>query len=305
MPPGAPGQTRWRSFEAPGGRLTALLNPALRDEAGRPYGQLGFLDLPDDPAAAKELVDRALAWLAAQEPGIATVLAPMNGDAWRDYRLMVAGFEAPPFPGEPRNPPWLPGLLAACGFAPFSEHLTKTLDDPQALLAAWEPLAARMRRRGYGFTAVDPADLATSLPRAHRLSLRVFGRLPLFTPLPEADFLALYAGADRLLEPGGLVFAQGPDGVDLGLGFAFRLPGRPEDLYLKSFGILPEAQGSGLAAAFLAEIYRLWLGRGVRRVHHCLMNRHEAATRFDRGAGRVTRRYRLYARPLAGGATAP
>lgn len=282
----------------PPARLTAIINPALADGAGRPYGQLGFLDLADDADGARLLIAEALRWLSRQDANIATVLAPMNGDAWHDYRLMVAGFEEPPFPGEPRNPPWLPGLLEACGFAPFSEHVTKTIAEPAAALAAWARFHRRALARGVSFQAVDPADLDAVLDRAHRLSLAVFSGLPLFSPLPEDAFRARYAGVDGLLEPDGLLFALAPDGRDLGLCFAFRLPGHPRDLYLKSFGVRPEWQGTGLAAAFTAEVYRRWLGRGVTRVHHCLMGGKEASARFDRGAGVVTRRYQLFARPL-------
>lgn len=280
-------------------RLTALLNPALTDEAGRPYGQLGFLDLTDDVDGARGLIGEALDWLAGLDVGVATVLAPMNGDAWHDYRLMVAGQAEPPFPGEPRNPPWLPELLGACGFTPFSEHLTKTIARPEALASSWAPFHRRALARGISFQAVEPASLDAALGRAHRLSLAVFSRLPLFSPLSEAAFRGLYAGVEGLLEPDGLLFAVDRDGHDLGLAFAFRLPGRPRDLYLKSFGVREEWRGTGLAPAFTAEVYRRWLDRGVERVHHCLMGQTESSARFDRGAGVITRRYRLLARPLA------
>lgn len=299
--PSTPPTILRRRFAGPDGGLTALVNPGLRDEAGRPYGQLGILDLPADREAGCRLVSEAMAWLAAEEPSIATVLAPINGDAWHDYRLMVEGFDQPPFPGEPRNPSDLPGILEGCGFAPFSEHVTKTLADPAGLVALWQPFAARMRRRGVRYQALAPGELDGALARAHHLSLAVFRDLPLFTPLPEADFRALYAGAGQLLEPGGVTFAQEPTGDDIGLCFAFRLPDRPADLYIKSFGIRSAWQGSGLTAAFLEHVYRQWQERGVTRVHHCLMNSQEAAARFDRGAGVVSRRYRLYARTLVAG----
>lgn len=291
---------RSRRFASPDnkGHLTAILNPALTDEAGRPYGQLGFLDLANDVPAARALTASALRWLLRQDAGVSSVLAPMNGDAWHDYRLMVAGHDEPPFAGEPRNPPWLPGLLEACGFAPFSEHVTKTLAEPAAALAAWARFHRRALARGISFQAVDPADLGAVLHRAYRVSLAVFSGLPLFSPLPEDAFGALYAGVGGLLEPDGLLFAVAPEGQDLGLCFAFRRPGHPRDLYLKSFGVRPEWQGTGLAAAFTAEVYRRWLERGVARVHHCLMGSNEASARFDRGAGVVTRRYQLLARPL-------
>lgn len=296
---------RSRTFAAldahgrPRGRLTALLNAALTDEAGRPFGQLGFLDLANDLDSTRGLIGEAMNWLGALDAGVATVLAPMNGDAWHDYRLMVAGHAEPPFPGEPRNPPWLPELLQACGFATFSEHVTKTIARPAELATSWAHFHSRALARGISFQAVAPAVLDAALSRAHRLSLAVFRRLPLFSPLSEADFRGLYAGIEGLLEPDSLLFAVDQDGRDLGLSFAFRLPGQPRDLYLKSFGVRDEWRGTGLAAAFTAEVYHRWLERGVTRVHHCLMGRAEASARFDRGAGVVTRRYQLLARELA------
>lgn len=261
---------------------------------------MGDLDLPDDPEIVGRLVATAFDWMRAEAPEVASVLAPMSGDAWHDYRAMIAGYELPAFRGEPRNTAHLAATLGACGFRSFSEHWTKTLSAPALAMADWEPFRLRSLRRGYSFESVAPADLGPALDRAHALSLRVFADLPLFTPLPREDFRALYAAVGSRLEPGGLLFVRGPDGQDLGLAFAFREPDRPAELFLKSFGVLPGCRGLGLAPAFLAELYRLWLAGGVAVVHHCLMGSQESSARFDRGAGRVTRRYRLFVRSLSG-----
>lgn len=294
----------WRNFLAVAddgqtlGRLTAIVNPAFADAAGRPYGQLGFLEMVDEPAVARALVDAALGWLRRRAAGVRTVLAPMSFDVWHAYRLRTGGFEEPTFPGEPDNPASYPGLLRACGFVEVSAHVTKTIHDPAAAVARWARLHARARAHGIAFRAADGRHWPEDLGRVHGLSHEAFGDLAYFTPLPEAEFRALYASVGAALEPDGLVFAEAPGRAPVGFCYSFRQPGRPGDVFVKTFGVLPAWRGLGLAPALACEVYRRWLARGARRVHHCLMAAGEASERFDRGAGVVTRRYGLFGRPL-------
>lgn len=292
----------WRNFLALAGdeilgRITALIHPRLSDEAGRPLGQLGFFECVDNPEASHALLEVGLKWLRQFAPQAHSVVAPMNFDTWHAYRLRLRGFDQPTFAMEPYNPPYYPGLLEAAGFAPVVRYVTKTVSDLSSLLKAWLPYHTDALAHGYGFRSFNPATRA-DLDLVYHLSLEIFRRNLFFAEISEAEFRALYGGAAGGVNPELLFFALDPAGEPVGFSFATAHPRQPGAVNLKTFGILPRVQKTGLGAALACEAYQRFQALGFTSVHHCLMRAGNTADQFDRGAGNVTREYALYGRPL-------
>jgi hypothetical protein len=141
----------------------AMINPGLLDPSGRPYGQFGFFECIDDPEAARLLMAPALAWLRDRLPDGAAVLGPINFDTWHSYRLRQSGFDQPTFFMEPYNPPFYPALFSAMGFSGAARYVTKTIDHPAQLMAAWESHHSLTLRRGYRFRTIDRAAIDAEL----------------------------------------------------------------------------------------------------------------------------------------------
>lgn len=302
--PPAP-DTVWRNFlavESDGGRicgrLTAIVNPRLADEAGRPFGQLGFFECVDDRPTARALGEAALAWLRIQAPGTQTVLAPMNFDTWHAYRLRTSGFDQPTFAMEPYNPAYYPALLEALGFEPTAHFVTKTVTEPESLLARWQPYHAAAVAQGFAFRSINPAALADELSLIYRLSLAIFRENPFFVEISESEFGSLYAGTGAGLDPDLLLFAIDPAGEPAGFCFSFPDQRYPGTAHAKTFGLLPGRRSRGLGSALGHEVYRRLVARGFVRINHCLAREGNRGDQFDRGAAAVTRRYALYSRRL-------
>lgn len=304
-----PGEARWLSAvalrkllavdaeEAVCGRAAVMLNPALRDEQGRPYAQIGFFECVDDLAVAARLVAAALGWLRAHPAGAQTVLAPINFDTWHAYRARTRGFDQPTLVMEPYNPAYYPDLLAGLGFAPTACYVTKTVNDPSRLAAAWRPYHERAVAMGYTFRAFEPAAKAEELGLIYRLSIEIFRENLFFAEIPEAEFRALYAPVIAAIDADLLTFALDPAGQPV--GFTFVIPDRqPATANFKTLGVLPRETGLGTGAALAYEAYRRLQERGFTQVNHCLMRAGNRADQFDRGLAEVTREYALYARPL-------
>ncbi len=292
----------WRNFlalegEAIRGRITALINPRLCDEAGRPLGQLGFFECVDDTSVSHALIEAALDWLRLTAPQTHSVIAPMNFDTWHAYRLRLRGFDQPTFSMEPYNPSYYPDLLEAAGFAPVVGYVTKTVSNLQRLLKAWLPYHTDALAQGYRFRSFNPATRA-DLDLVYRLSLEIFRRNLFFAAISEAEFRALYAGVVGGVEPNLLFFALDPAGEPVGFSFATPHPRQPGAINLKTFGILPRVQKTGLGAALACEAYQRFQAKGFTRVNHCLMRAGNTADQFDRGQADITREYALYGRPL-------
>ncbi len=299
----------------PVARVVARRSPVLTDGAGRPYGLLGLYEALDRPAAVERLFAAALEWLA----GAGEVVGPMDGDTWHGYRLNVGPYDEPPFLMEPYNPPYYPAQWEENGFEVLERYYSSRVDDLPAVLDALEPAGQRAREAGYRLEPLRMERFEADLGRLYELSCRIFRDNFLYVEISRREFVALYRGARRIVDPGLVRFAVAPDGSDAGFLFAFpdrfravaatrggrgplallrflRLRHRAEAVNLKSLGVVPEHRRSGLAAALMHQGYRTAFENGYRRVNLCLILEGNPSGRLEGGLSRVLRRYHLYRR---------
>lgn len=304
-----PGEARWLTAVAKRkllamegdqvcGRAAVMVNPNLRDERNRPYGQIGFFECVNDLSAADSLINAALNWLRSNAPDTETVLAPINFDTWHAYRLRTSGFHEPAFLMEPHNPSYYPALFSALDFTPIAHYLTKTVEDLSSLPAAWQPYYRDTLARGYTFRSFDPGRVREEMSLIHRLSLDIFRGNLFFVDIAEDEFRTLYAGAAGKIDPDLLIFLLDPDCEPAGFSFSIPDHRQPRTANLKTMGVLPHENGKGAGAALAYETYRRLEAKGFDRVNHCLMRAGNRADQFDRGQAKITREYALYARPL-------
>jgi hypothetical protein len=318
----------------PMARLVARLSPALRDAAGRPYGMIGFFEaLAGDSGgdAAGRLFAEAFAWLRAA--GAGEIIGPMDGDTWHRYRLSVGPWEEAPFLLEPYNPPHYRELWEAQGFTVLEGYGSQRVDDLAAVAAHLEPRRQQALAAGYRLRRFEMSRFREELGLIYRLSCAIFAGNFLYTEIPEAEFVALYAGARGLLDPDLIWLAEAAGGECVGFLFAYpdrfrevaalrggRGPGallrygaahlarrgRLPAVNFKTLGVLAAHRRAGVAAALMAQGYLAAAARGYRAAHHCLIRDGNPSGNLDGGHGRVLRRYHLYrlATPAAGGRAA-
>jgi hypothetical protein len=290
------------------GRLAALVNPRLGG-----IGQVGYFECEDDLDACRALLDAASAWLRAQ--GQRELVGPMNGGAHRLHRLLVAGFDRPPFLFEPRNPPWYPRLFEASGLARVHTWATYELAGQEL-----ERLHARLARAAqrasdeHRCLPLDPADPAT-LVRVHALLDRVWAGHTGYASLDLDDVKEALAGLLPLVSVRTFGAVVDRDGKDVGLGFMFpdwarevrALDGdatgwgrwlggpRPAGLIMHTFAFAPEARGSGAPHKLFEHAARHMLEDGHTSLILALATEE---LRVLRRYGAPTREYALYGRPL-------
>jgi GNAT superfamily N-acetyltransferase len=281
------------------GRVSAAINPALREMHGPAYAQLGQFECVDDVAAARALIQEAIGWLRQAAPASKTLLAPMDLDTWHAYRLRTGGFDEASFPMEPYNPAYYPALFAALGFAPVVRYVTKTVNDPAIPMQAWEASYKRATRRGYRFRSFDGGNRPGEMLQIHGLSREMFCRNPFYVDISLAEFARMYAGEAGQLDTELFVFMLDPQGETVGFAFASPDRRRHELVNIKTFGTLPRVHGLGAGAALAMEVYRRAIRRGFTRINHCLMRAGNEADLMDRGGARVTREYTLYSKAMS------
>lgn len=271
-------QRFWVAVEEgePVARVAAWRSPAL--------GILGLFEALDGhPEAVAKLFREAIGWLDRE-----TVVGPMDGDTWHRYRLNVGPFDEPPFLGEPYNPPYYESLWTANGFEVLERYYSKRVD-PAAVVAFLEN---RRNVTGYRLRSLDRGRFRDELRTVYELSRRTFDRNFLYTEISEDEFLRLYDGAERLIDPELVLFAHAPDGE--AVGFLFSYPDRGGAVDFKTLGVLPAHRRSGVAAALFHEGHRRAVEKGFRIANHCLFKDGNPSGDLDGGAGSLLRTYHLY-----------
>lgn len=280
--------------DVPTARVVAQVSPALRDEAGRAVGLLSFFEAMDDSEAVCALFDAARACLRSM--GARRMIGPMDGDTWHRYRVNAGPFTRPRFPLEPWNPAWYPALWEGAGFRMIESYSSKWIDDVGTLLPGLERGVQRSQQRGITIRRLDPARLTDELGLVHALSSAIFADAFLYTPIDRGEFLALYAGVERMLDPELVLFAEDASGTPVGFVFAYAEPAR-HAVHYKTIGVLADWRRAAVAAALSHAVYSAALRKGFPQGNHALMRDDNRSQALDQGLGEVFRRYLLYEWP--------
>lgn len=297
-------------------RVVAHVSPSLVDEHGVPYGMLGFFEAYDNAAAVKALFQHATAWL--RNAGAGPIIGPINGDTWHNYRLNVGPFDEHPFLMEPNNPAYYAKLWEANGFVPLEQYYSAAVNNIPAASDNTARIAARVASRGYKLRRIEPARLERELETIYRISQKIFAQNFLYSPITLDEFRDLYHGSASLIDPDFVWFAREPDSdEDVGFVFAFpdvieavasmrgkrnliarlrflHLRKNADTLNIKTLGVLPAFQGTGVAVALMHQVYRMAAKRKFRSVNLCLIRDGNPSGRMEGGQGTVSRRYVLY-----------
>ena len=280
--------------DTPVARLVARESPQLRDDGDRPIGMLGFFESLDRQDAADVVFDAGRQWL--HKRGIARIVGPMDGDTWHRYRVNAGPFERPPFPLEPWNPPYYRSLWETAGFRPLESYSSKWIHDVGQLLPGLAKGVERSASRGVRIRGLDPTRLEAELSVVHEISSEIFQDAFLYTPISRHEFLEMYRGGERMLDPDLVVFAVAPDGREIGFVFAYADAAQGA-VHYKTIGVRAEWRRAAVAAALSHHVYSSALAKGLHAGNHALMRDDNRSQALDQGQGDVFRRYLLYEWP--------
>ena len=285
----------------------------LDREAASPHGTLGSFEAQDDAEAAGVVLRAGTAWLRAN--GAGGIVGPMDGDTWHRYRLNVGPYDEPPFLMEPYNPAYYPALWESAGFRPLEGYISKSVADLSAVVEALRVKADRAAA-GYRLRSLDPSRFEEELDVLFSLTRAGFAGNLLYTDIPRADFVGMYAGTRALIDPDLVCLASTSAGEPAGFLFAIPdrhravaamrgsrgLPARvrywlrrhTDTVNMKTIGVVPEHRRGGLASALCHHVYAAAARKGYRRANLCLIRDGNPSAALDADLGRVSRRYVLY-----------
>ncbi len=311
---------------SPVGRIAAIVNRAHNQHYQDRTGFFGFFDCFDDASVAKELFDRAAAWL--KERGRTTMRGPYSPTVNDECGLLVDGFESIPYVSMPYNPAYYVKLYEAAGMIPARTlnafYISRDVNAPERMFK----IADRVKRvTGLTVRPVRLDKLDEELPILHKLYNETLDRNWGFVPLTLEDLKFAAADLKAIVEPDLVMIAE-KDGKPA--GFSMTIPNineflwkgknlplwlrpvhflwnlktsRPTTARLAVLGVLPEFRGKGVAALFYVETLRQggkkFVGGELSWVEE---NNEEIAKGITLMGGSIYKTYRIYERPIVGNA---
>lgn len=305
----------------PVARCAAAVNPRM-DTDGHRVGAIGFFECEDDPDLAVSLLERALGWLRDQK--VTRVYGPMNFSIWWGYRFKTAGFELPPFMGEPYNKPYYGDLIQAAGFASRGRWHSTEIDvraESEVVQRKQAKLARRLgssQRAGYRIVALSSPRRNDKIMRElYDIVMESYAGFLGFYPISWEEFVAIFGDLRRILRRNQLLLAyrneqlcgaliQYWDWAPL-MRACQGNPGLLDALKLR-FGPVPSRwivaiagirrasmnDRSGLGSALVHEGVREALDQNAARIAYSLMGENNRSMSLACGNPSLVRTYTLY-----------
>ena len=306
------------------GRVSAQIDTAFNEFHDNAWGMFGFLELEDDPAVMRALLDAAAGWLA--ERGRDRMVGPMDFTMNDESGVLIEGHERPPLVRQPWHPPYYRELCEGAG-------LEKAID-----LFMWE-----LHISGRDNVLPIIWDLAEQLEPKHQIRIRKMSRRRLrreldafaeiyneawsrnwgFVPYSKADLDAYAQELQLVYDRNWFMVAEETGGKTVGVAISVpdinqvlrRMNGRVLPFgwwhYLNRkrivnrvrvgfLGVRPAYQHTGVAAGLYAEHFDM---AEVTRIKGgemgWILESNKAMNRaMEAMGGTIVKKYRVYERSL-------
>lgn len=268
---------------------------------GRRAGLIGHYAAAD-MAASQALLADACRELAAQ--GCELAVGPIDGNTWRQYRLVVEGSSHPPFLLEPDHPRDWPEHFVTAGFGPLAYYFSALNTHLARMDSRATAAEIRLRRSGVTIRAADGQRLPDELRRIYAIAKVAFRNNLLFNSPDEHTFLTECDTLIPLVEPELILLAEHEGRA---VGFVVQLPDRLQarrgeaidTVVIKTLGCLPDPTLAGIGNVLLYNAHWRAHELGFRKSVHALVREQSHLRRLSARTARVIRRYALFAKDLA------
>lgn len=302
------------------GRIAACENRRHNEVHGDRVGFFGWFEAEEDPEAVAALVDAASAWNAAR--GLTSVRGPVCYSTNDVCGVLVEGFDDPPAILMPWNPPGYDALLRGAGLEPAKDLLAYWVPGTTTPPERFERLCDRaLTRSGVTIRTLDPRRFDEEVRLVKELYNRCWERNWGFVPATDEEFDAAAKDLKMVVDPRMFFFAEragvavgfagtfldlnqalhGLDGRLLPFGWwkILRRKRRITRVRIVILGVVPEARGKGIDAAFFLRSIQGARAYGYEGGEASWILEDNVRMRADLEAvgARLSKRYRLYEKP--------
>ena len=268
-----------------------------------PNHQVGLIGhyAVNDAEAATHLLDAACSQLNAS--GCTLAVAPMDGNTWNSYRLLVERGKHPVFFLEPDNPDDWQQHFSDRQFkiiANYSSALNTNLAQTDHRL---QKVSQRLNHLGVSIRSVDLHCFELELHQIYDVAIQSFRQNFLFTSISETEFMTRYCSLLPYVQPELVLIAEHNHNP---VGFIFAIPDflqkmRGETIntiIIKTVAIIPNRIYAGLGNLLVAKCQQIAHNLGYSQAIHALMHDSNSSVNLSQHYAQPIRQYSLFAKEL-------
>ncbi len=281
----------------PAARLAVYHNPGLKLN-GKSAATVGNYECVKNSAASGLLLRHACEF--AKDNGAGSIIGPMNGSTWNNYRFCTDKTN-PPFLLEPWQHEYYNQQFLDNGFKIIATYLTSletTFEcDDEATLRREKIFISE----GVNFRSLKKDDFETELEKLFPFLSEAFSENFLYTPISYDSFCDKYRKAFSLIHPELTILAEDRSGKVSGLVFCYDDPlsRYGKRLVVKTIARNPSFRYAGMGNVLANMVIRRSKTMGYRSVLHALMHEKAASLNLSkRFKGEVYRKYALYGKQI-------
>jgi GNAT superfamily N-acetyltransferase len=311
------------------GRISAQVDRAYNEFHASRTGMFGFLELEDDPEVMTMMLSTAEAWLRRR--GCDHMIGPMDFSMNDESGIVIEGHDREPMVRQPWHPPHYQRLVEDAGLTKAVDLLMWELhiEDRESVRPAIYEIANRARER-HGMTVRHMTR--RSLRRDLDLFAEVYNAAWAgnwgFVPYSKEDLDAYAIDLQLVFDPKWFMVVETPDGEAAGVAMSpldvnqvlqrmrgsllptgwidyLRRQTIIDRIRVGFLGVKPEYERHGVAALLYVEHYDQAIGAKQSWAECGWILEGNPINKAMRAlGGRVTKRYRVYERPLIAAAAA-
>lgn len=273
--------------------------PIVNDEK---MGTIGEMEI-SDKQYGKFLLEKCEEILKGK--GLYYIVAPMNENTWGKYRTMKQSNGEPLFLLENVNPMSDNELLLKAGYQEIYTYTsTKGKLENAYQSQSIEMMRKKIQEEGITIRKFNKEKYMEDLKKIYHISLKSFGRNPLYTPIDEEPFLKQYIPYVHLADEDIILLAE-KDGKEI--GFIFCIPDFGEakrsqkisTIIVKTVAVIPEFQKLAIGNVLMSDIANIAKQKGFENWICAFMYANNTSQKMaKRNQTEVIREYALYGKKI-------
>jgi GNAT superfamily N-acetyltransferase len=304
------------------GRIAAFIEKLAVEAWQEPIGLFGYFEAPNDPTAARLLLDTAADWLRAR--GMRSMRGPWSFVS-QEWGSVIEGFETPAVVMSPQNPPFYSNLFDSYGLEKIKDLLVYIIDEregytiPPRILELTDRVAARY---GIHVRPVDMSHYDQEVETLIELSNQSLEHNWGYSPVTEDEVRAMAHDLKPIIHPKAVLFAEDQEGHPVGFAIAipdvnqilkglngrllpfgwlrllWMLP-RLRSYRMFALGVIPAYHGKGIDSLIYRALYESLFAPGIRmEINYVLEDNDPMTNAIIKLGARPFRRYRVYQKPI-------
>ena len=273
--------------------------PIVNDEK---IGTIGEMEI-SDKQYGKFLLEKCEEIL--KEKGLHYIVAPMNENTWGKYRTMKQSNGEPLFLLENVNPMSDNEILLKAGYQEIYTYTsTKGKLENAYQSQSIEMMRKKIQEKGITIRNFNKENYMEDLKKIYHISLKSFGRNPLYTPIDEESFLKQYIPYVHLADEDIILLAE-KDGKEI--GFIFCIPDFGEakrsqkisTIIVKTVAVIPEFQNLAIGNVLMSDIAKIAKQKGFKNWICAFMYANNTSQKMaKRNQTELMREYALYGKKI-------